>query len=108
MARKPPLRTATRRPLPTPVDRQLARVQELAGELEAGLDPLDALRALYRLSQQLAHATDQTIIQARQQGEPWPRIGGAIGVSGQRAQQRYVATLERVGGVVPNSAERAG
>ncbi|MDR0958961.1 MAG: hypothetical protein LBM23_01135 [Propionibacteriaceae bacterium] len=40
-------------------------------------------------------ATDQAVIQAREEGYSWVQIAGALGISPQGARQKYLAKVPR-------------
>lgn len=57
--------------------------------------PLERLEAAVRLSQEISDAADAVlghfVFEARKAGLSWSQVGGALGVTKQAAQQRFVA-----------------
>ncbi len=78
------------------VTRSPCRLQDLitAVERQAGDDPLHRLTAASALAADLAHTADgllgHFVDSARRSGQPWSRIGVALGVTRQAVQQRFV------------------
>jgi hypothetical protein len=90
---------------PVPLDNLIAYVRSL--HPEGG--PLDNVSDAFAVSTQLDEQADALIgyfvDQARKSGLPWSQIGGAMGVSKQAAQKRFVPASARAADLMPESVQ---
>ncbi len=90
---------------PVPLDNLIAYVKGL--HPEGG--PLENVSDAFAVSTQLDEQADALIgyfvDQARRSGLSWSQIGGAMGVTKQAAQKRFVPPATRVGDLMPESAK---
>src|SRR5215475_6375464 len=90
---------------PVPLDNLIAYVRAL--HPEGG--PLENVSDAFTVSTQLGEQADALIgyfvDQARRSGLSWSQIGGAMGVSKQAAQKRFVPTSTRVADLMPESVQ---
>src|ERR1700745_560735 len=80
---------------PVPLDNLIAYVKTLhpdGGPLE---NVSDAFAVSPRIDEQADALIGYFVDQARRSGLPWSQIGGAMGVSKQAAQKRFVPTKAR-------------
>jgi hypothetical protein len=91
---------------PVPLDNLITYVKDL--HPEGG--PLDNVSDAFSVSTQLDEQSDALIgyfvDQARRSGLSWSQIGGAMGVSKQAAQKRFVPSATRVADLMPDSAKK--
>jgi hypothetical protein len=90
---------------PVPLDNLIAYVKAL--HPEGG--PLENVSDAFAVSTQLDERADALIghfvDQARRTGLSWSQIGGAMGVSKQAAQKRFVAPPAKIADLMPGSVE---
>jgi hypothetical protein len=90
---------------PVPLDNLIAYVKTL--HPDGG--PLENVTDAFALSEQLDEQSDALlgyfVDQARRSGLPWSQIGGAMGVSKQAAQKRFVPSATRVADMMPESVK---
>ena len=89
---------------PVPLDNLISYVKSLRPQ--GG--PLDNVSDAFAVSTQMDEQSDALIgyfvDQARRSGLSWSQIGGAMGVSKQAAQKRFVPPVSRVGDLMPDTA----
>jgi hypothetical protein len=90
---------------PVPLDNLIAYVRGL----HPGGGPLGCVSDAFTVSTQMDEQSDALIgyfvDQARRSGLSWSQIGGAMGVSKQAAQKRFVPTAARVADIMPESVQ---
>jgi Clp amino terminal domain, pathogenicity island component len=90
---------------PVPLDNLISYVKAL--HPEGG--PLDKVSDAFAVSTQLDEQADALIgyfvDQARRSGLSWSQIGGAMGVSKQAAQKRFVPSASKISDMMPDSAK---
>jgi ATP-dependent Clp protease ATP-binding subunit ClpA len=90
---------------PVPLDNLIAYVRRL--HPDGG--PLENVSDAFTVSTQLDEQADALIgyfvDQARRSGLSWSQIGGAMGVSKQAAQKRFVPSASRIADMMPESAK---
>jgi Clp amino terminal domain, pathogenicity island component len=90
---------------PVPLDNLITYVKGLSPE--GG--PLENVSDAFAVSTQLDEQADALIgyfvDQARRTGLSWSQIGGAMGVSKQAAQKRFVPSATRIADLMPQSAK---
>jgi Clp amino terminal domain, pathogenicity island component len=90
---------------PVPLDNLIAYVKILAPD--GG--PLENVSDAFAVSTQLDEQADALIgyfvDQARRSGLSWSQIGGAMGVSKQAAQKRFVPSATRIADLMPESVK---
>src|ERR1700748_2723541 len=90
---------------PVPLDHLIAYVKTLTPD--AG--PLDNVSAAFTVSTQLdeqaAALIGYFVDQARRSGASWSQIGGAMGVSKQAAQKRFVPSATKIADLMPETAK---
>src|SRR5579871_3428022 len=90
---------------PVPLDNLITYVKGLHPEGS----PLDNVSDAFAVSTQLDEQSDALIgyfvDQARRSGLSWSQIGGAMGVTKQAAQKRFVPSATRVADMVPESVQ---
>jgi hypothetical protein len=90
---------------PVPLDNLIAYVKGL--HPDGG--PLENVSDAFTVSTQLDDQADALIgyfvDQARRSGLSWSQIGGAMGVTKQAAQKRFVPSASRIGDMMPESAK---
>ena len=91
---------------PVPLDNLIAYVKGL--HPDSG--PLENVSDAFAVSTQLDEQADALIgyfvDQARRSGLSWSQIGGAMGVSKQAAQKRFVPSASKVSDMMPEPASR--
>src|ERR1700691_3045006 len=92
---------------PVPLDSLITYVKALSPE--GG--PLENVSDAFAVSTQLDEQADALIgyfvDQARRTGLSWSQIGGAMGVSKQAAQKRFVPSATRIAELMPESVKKA-
>jgi hypothetical protein len=90
---------------PVPLDNLIAYVKTLA----PNGGPLENVSDAFAVSTQLDEQADALIgyfvDQARRSGLSWSQIGGAMGVSKQAAQKRFVPSASRIADLMPESVK---
>src|ERR1700722_8940121 len=90
---------------PVPLDNLIAHVKGL--HPDGG--PLENVSDAFAVSTQLDEQSDALIgyfvDQARRSGLSWSQIGGAMGVTKQAAQKRFVPSATRVADLMPESVK---
>src|ERR1700733_12942728 len=90
---------------PVPLDNLISYVKGL--HPDGG--PLENVSDAFTVSTQLDEQADALIgyfvDQARRTGLSWSQIGGAMGVSKQAAQKRFVPSASRIADLMPESAK---
>jgi hypothetical protein len=90
---------------PVPLDNLIAYVKDL--HPDGG--PLENVSDAFAVSTQLDEQADALIgyfvDQARRTGLSWSQIGGAMGVTKQAAQKRFVPSATRIADLMPQSAK---
>jgi hypothetical protein len=90
---------------PVPLDNLISYVKGLRPE--GG--PLENVSDAFAVSTQLDEQSDALIgyfvDQARRSGLSWSQIGGAMGVSKQAAQKRFVPSVTRIADLMPDTAK---
>ena len=90
---------------PVPLDTLIAYVKTLhpsGGPLE---NVSDAFSVSTRLDEQSDALIGYFVDQARRSGLSWSQIGGAMGVSKQAAQKRFVPSASRIADLMPESVK---
>src|SRR5215469_10268708 len=91
--------------IPVPLDNLIAYVKTL--HPDGG--PLDNVSDAFAVSTQLDEQADALIgyfvDQARRSGMSWSQIGGAMGVTKQAAQKRFVPSPTKVSDMMPESVK---
>jgi hypothetical protein len=90
---------------PVPLDNLIAYVKTLTPD--GG--PLDNVSDAFAVSTQMDEQADALIghfvDQARRSGASWSQIGGAMGVSKQAAQKRFVPSATKIADLMPKTTE---
>ena len=90
---------------PIPLDNLIAYVRALHPEGGPLANVSDAFAVSTQMDEQADALIGYFVDQARRSGLSWSQIGGAMGVSKQAAQKRFVPTASRVGDLMPESVQ---